>query len=124
MASESRLPRGGFEYALDNQSRYNIRVISNSWGGQGAFDPNDPIAIASKTAHDRGIVVVFAAGNSGPGKDTISPEAKAPWVISVAAGTKEGGNHAEGPRGGKGVPWRRRARPDSRAPSRGVPPHP
>ena len=82
---------GGFEYALDNQSRYNIRVISNSWGGQGAFDPNDPIAIASKTAHDHGIVVLFAAGNSGPGKDTISPEAKAPWVISVAAGTKEGG---------------------------------
>jgi len=82
---------GGFEYAIDNQSRYNIRVISNSWGGSGAFDPNDPVAIASKLAHDRGIVVLFAAGNSGPGKDTMGPEAKAPWVIGVAAGTKEGG---------------------------------
>jgi serine protease AprX len=82
---------GGFEYALAKQATYNIRVISNSWGGQGAFDPSSPIAIASKLAHDRGIVVLFAAGNSGPGKDTMSAEAKAPWVISVAAGTKEGG---------------------------------
>src|SRR3954447_26662092 len=33
---------GGFEYAIDNQARYNIRVVSNSWGGSGAFDPEDP----------------------------------------------------------------------------------
>lgn len=82
---------GGFEWSLANQARYNIRVISNSWGGTGAFDPNDPINIASKKAHDRNIVVVFAAGNSGPAPDTISGNSKAPWVISVAAGTKEGG---------------------------------
>jgi serine protease AprX len=82
---------GGFEYAITNQFRYNVRIISNSWGGQGAFNPDDPIAIASQMAHDRNIVVVFAAGNSGPGKDTMNPYAKAPWVIGVAAGTKEGG---------------------------------
>lgn len=105
---------GGFEYALANQSRYNIRVISNSWGGSGAFDPNDPIAIASKTAHDRGIVVLFAAGNSGPGRDTISPEAKAPWVISVAAGTKEGGLASFSSRG---VPKSQRPAGDYNAPT-------
>jgi serine protease AprX len=82
---------GGFEYAVSNQFRYNIRIISNSWGGTGAFNPDDPVAIASQMAHDRNIVVVFAAGNSGPGKDTMNPYAKAPWVIGVAAGTKEGG---------------------------------
>jgi serine protease AprX len=82
---------GGFEWSLTNQTLYNIRVISNSYGGSGAFDPNDPVAVAAKTAHDNNITVVFAAGNSGPGKDTLNPYAKAPWVIGVAAGTKEGG---------------------------------
>ncbi|MDT5293472.1 MAG: hypothetical protein QOJ76_352, partial [Acidobacteriota bacterium] len=82
---------GGFEWSLTNQSLYGIRVISNSYGGNGPFNPDDPVAIASKTAHDNNITVVFAAGNSGPGKDTMNPYAKAPWVIGVAAGTKEGG---------------------------------
>ncbi len=82
---------GGFEWSLANQARYHIRVISNSWGGTGPFEPDNPINIASKRAHDRGIVVAFAAGNEGPAPDTHNPYAKAPWVISVAAGTKEGG---------------------------------
>lgn len=82
---------GGFEWSLANQPRYHIRVISNSWGGSGAFDPADPINLATKMAHDRNIVVVFAAGNAGPAPDTMSPYAKAPWVVGVAAGTKEGG---------------------------------
>lgn len=82
---------GGFEWSLANQARYGIRVISNSWGGTGPFDPEDPINLASKIAHSRNIVVVFAAGNEGPAADTHNPYAKAPWVISVAAGHKEGG---------------------------------
>ncbi|MFY9824466.1 MAG: S8 family serine peptidase [Thermoanaerobaculia bacterium] len=105
---------GGFEYALANQGRYNIRVISNSYGGTGAFDPNSPLSIASKQAHDHGIVVVFAAGNSGPGKDTIGPDSKAPWVISVAAGTKEGGLASFSSRG---VPKAQRAPGDFNAPT-------
>lgn len=82
---------GGFEWSLANQARYQIRVITNSWGGTGPFDPNDPINLATKLAAERNIVVVFAAGNEGPAADTHNPYAKAPWVISVAAGTKEGG---------------------------------
>ncbi|MFL6256706.1 MAG: S8 family serine peptidase, partial [Pyrinomonadaceae bacterium] len=82
---------GGFEWSLTNQALYGIRVISNSYGGSGAFNPDDPVAVAAKVAYDNNIIVVFAAGNSGPGKDTMNPYAKAPWVIGVAAGTKEGG---------------------------------
>jgi serine protease AprX len=82
---------GGFEWSLANQFLYGIRVINNSWGGSGEFDPDDPIVIATRKATDRNIVVVFSAGNSGPGLDTLNIYAKAPWVISVAAGTKEGG---------------------------------
>lgn len=82
---------GGFEWSLANQARYQVRIISNSWGSSGPFAPDDPINVATKAAHDRNIVVVFAAGNEGPAADTHNPYAKAPWVISVAAGTKEGG---------------------------------
>jgi serine protease AprX len=82
---------GGFEYAIANQARYNVRVITNSWGSDGAFNPDDPIQLASRKAYERNIVVLFSASNSGPGRDTHNRYGKAPWVISVAAGTKEGG---------------------------------
>ncbi|HYE76060.1 MAG TPA: S8 family serine peptidase, partial [Blastocatellia bacterium] len=78
-------------WSLANQGLYGIRVISNSWGSSGAFNPDNPINLASKKAYEHNIVVVFAGGNSGPGKNTYNPYAKAPWVIGVAAGTKEGG---------------------------------
>ncbi|HEX6929876.1 MAG TPA: S8 family serine peptidase, partial [Gammaproteobacteria bacterium] len=81
----------GFDYALGNQARYGIDVITNSWGsGDGAaFDPNNPINRASYEAYRRGIVVTFAASNSGPAEDTLNQYAIAPWVINVAAGTPE-----------------------------------
>src|SRR5437016_8969959 len=41
-------------------------------------------------AHDAGLVVVFAAGNDGPGQNTLNPFCVAPWVICVAAGLKDG----------------------------------
>lgn len=94
---------GGFDYAITHQAQYNIRVITNSWGSTGDFDPNDPINIASKAAHDRGITVLFAAGNEGPGENTHNPYAKAPWVISVAAGDKDGSLADFSSRGTKGV---------------------
>lgn len=94
---------GGFDYAITNQHKYGIRVITNSWGSSGGFDPNDPINVASKKAFDRGITVLFAAGNEGPGEDTHNPYAKAPWVISVAAGVKNGTLADFSSRGTKGV---------------------
>jgi serine protease AprX len=75
----------GFDYILQNQDRYNIKVVNNSWGTTGAFDPDDPVSIASKRVHDRGVTVVFAAGNEGPGENTLNPYSVAPWVIGVAA---------------------------------------
>ncbi len=82
---------GGFEYSLQKQFDFNIRIISNSFGSQGPFNPNNPLSKAIKIAHDRGITVVFAAGNSGPGVDTMSDSPKSPYCIAVAAGNKEGG---------------------------------
>ncbi|HEV2881562.1 MAG TPA: S8 family serine peptidase [Pyrinomonadaceae bacterium] len=82
---------GAWEWALANQYTYNIKVVSNSYGSFAPFDPDNPINIASRSAYDNGITVVFAGANSGPGKNTYNKYAKAPWVIGVAAGTKEGG---------------------------------
>ena len=80
----------GFDYILDHQQQYNIKVVNNSWGTTGAFDPKDPINEATKKLSNRGITVVFAAGNEGPGENTLNPYSVAPWVISVAAGCKIG----------------------------------
>ncbi|MCH8492006.1 MAG: S8 family serine peptidase [Idiomarina sp.] len=86
---------GGFDYALANQTRYGIRVITNSFGSTADtgsdFDPNHPTNIATKALADRGVVVVFSAGNSGSGAGTITGNfKKAPWVITVAAGDANG----------------------------------
>ena len=83
---------GGFDYAIKNRERYNIRVITNSWGStsdKGDFNPDHPTNVASKKLNDQGVVVVFSAGNSGPNAGTITGNyKKAPWVICVAAGDK------------------------------------
>ena len=80
----------GFDYILDHQQQYNIKVVNNSWGTTGAFDPKDPVNEATKKLSSRGITVVFAAGNEGPGQNTLNPYSVAPWVISVAATCKIG----------------------------------
>lgn len=79
---------GGLDYAVQKQDEYGIRVVSNSWGGSGSFDPSDPINIATKVLYDHGIVTVFAAGNEGPSSGTMNPYSLAPWVISVGAGDR------------------------------------
>lgn len=81
---------GGYDYTILNQARYGIRVISNSWGTSGKFNPNHPVNVASLKAYNNNIISVFAAGNSGPGADTHNPYAVAPWVISVGAGDRFG----------------------------------
>jgi serine protease AprX len=108
----------GFDWVLANQTRYNIRVVSNSWGTTGAFDPQDPINVASKLAHDRGITVVFAAGNEGPGDDTLNPYSVAPWVIGVAAGAKDGSTLADF--SSRGVPGDSLYHPTITAPGVGI----
>ena len=71
---------------------YKIRVITNSYGplGGGDYDPTHPFVLASKMAYERNITVVFAGGNDGAAKNTLSPYAQSPWAIGVAAGTKDG----------------------------------
>jgi len=102
----------GFDYVLDHQRDYDIKVVNNSWGTTGTFDPNDPINKATKTVHDAGITVVFAAGNDGPDQNTLNPYSVAPWAIGVAAGCKlvspdptNSAIHCDDPTGQNRPPW-------------------
>ncbi|MBP3984561.1 S8 family serine peptidase [Pseudoxanthomonas helianthi] len=99
---------GGLDYAATHQFSYQhpVRVVSNSWGSSGKFDPANPVNISTYELYKRGIVSVFAAGNDGPGEDTHNPYAQAPWVISVGAGEKDGvltGFSSRGKRGETGT---------------------
>ncbi|HET9444196.1 MAG TPA: S8 family serine peptidase [Acidimicrobiales bacterium] len=76
-----------YDDIIEHRQAWNIKVVNNSWGSSfKAFDPDDPINVATRAAHDQGITVVFAAGNDGE-DGTINPYSVAPWVISVASAT-------------------------------------
>ncbi len=79
-----------WEWGLTNQSRYNIRVVSNSYStSENGFNPNNPLNRASLLAYQSNMTVLFAGGNDAL-RDTYNPLAQAPWVIGVAASSKEG----------------------------------
>ncbi|WP_255198478.1 S8 family serine peptidase [Halorarius litoreus] len=64
-----------------------VDIVSNSYGAASAddFDPSLAINVATDAATDAGLLSVFAAGNSGPGYDTLNDYAKAPWVLGIGA---------------------------------------
>lgn len=80
----------GLDYLLDRGPSYDVRVVNCSFSAATVYDPNDPVNVATKMLTDRGISVVFSAGNSGPGNGTMNPYAMAPWVISVGATDQNG----------------------------------
>jgi serine protease AprX len=80
----------GFDYILTRGNDYNVRVVNCSFSANTVFDFNDPVNIATKMLTDSGVNVVFSAGNTGPGNNTLNPYAIAPWVVSVGATDNEG----------------------------------
>ncbi|HXA27329.1 MAG TPA: S8 family serine peptidase [Candidatus Angelobacter sp.] len=87
----------GLDWIVKNRTRYNIRVVNCSWGdGTIAYDPNDPINVATKAAHDAGITVVMGAGNDGQSatgqnqSGMLNRYAFPDWVIAVGGGDKLG----------------------------------
>lgn len=75
----------GFDYLLEKGPQYNVRVVNCSFSAGTVFDFNDPVNIATKILTDRGVNVVFSAGNTGSGNGTLNPYAAAPWVIGVGS---------------------------------------
>lgn len=75
----------GFDYLLERGAALGVRVINCSFSASTVFDVNDPVNVATRMLTDNGITVVFSAGNTGSGLNTLNPYAVAPWVISVGA---------------------------------------
>jgi len=63
-----------------------VDVISMSLGGGG--DPDEPLALTVDAAVDEGVVVAVAAGNSGPGYQTVSSPGVARKAFTVGATDK------------------------------------
>jgi serine protease AprX len=74
----------GFDYILSHPD-LNVRVVNCSFSANTTYDENDPVNVATRMLYERGVNVVFSAGNAGPGMHTLNPYAAAPWVISVGA---------------------------------------
>jgi serine protease AprX len=75
----------GLDYLLTNAQAFNVRVVNCSFSANTVFDFNDPVNIATRMLTDAGVNVVFSAGNTGSGADSLNPYSVAPWVISVGA---------------------------------------
>jgi len=74
--------------ALDWAVKDGADVINNSWGGGAGSDPATSVyRTAFKTAEDAGVVVVTAAGNDGPGAQTVGCPSCIESGISVASTT-------------------------------------
>ncbi len=76
----------GIEWVLANRTAYNIRVINLSFGAPANLPYRaDPMSAAVEIAWRRGLVVVAAAGNGGPQRDTVVTPGIDPYVITVGA---------------------------------------
>lgn len=75
----------GIEWCVQEKEKYNIKVISLSLGAGINSDGATPLEEACDTAVDAGLVVCVAAGNIGPGNDTVGIPGCAKKVITVGA---------------------------------------
>lgn len=77
----------GVEWILRNKNRYNIRLLNISVGTLPRTGSEEKSAIIDSVeeAWDNGIVVVAAAGNSGPGGYTITTPGISRKVITVGS---------------------------------------
>ena len=86
-----------YAHSVPGQNPYHIRVVSNSWGTDGDYDPNGVIAqLTDRLTFENGVAVIFAASNSGGSGAECSGDlrtnvyANTPSAISVAALTHDG----------------------------------
>ncbi len=70
------------QWISDNHKKYNIKVVCMSFGSN-PIGRNDPLVVGAESLWNMGIVVVAAAGNSGPEKQTIKSPGYSSKIITV-----------------------------------------
>lgn len=70
------------QWVSDNCRKYNIRVVCMSFGSN-SIGRNDPLVVGAEALWRQGIVVVAAAGNSGPDVETIKSPGFSSQIITV-----------------------------------------
>ena len=70
------------QWVYDNHLYYNIKVVCMSFGSE-PLGYNDPIMKGAEALWKKGIVIVSAAGNSGPEYQTIKSPGISPRIITV-----------------------------------------
>lgn len=76
----------GLSYVMEIRDQFNIKIINLSLGTPANINPEkDPIVRAVEKCVDEGLIVVTAAGNSGPGPRTILSPGVSRRVITVGA---------------------------------------
>ena len=89
----------GLDWILELRERYRIRILNISVGIGDLDDKKKELALQNKLQQiwDKGILVVCAAGNKGPGEGTVSSVGGGSNVVTV--GCHDGNYKA-------GAPWR------------------
>ena len=70
------------EWVFDNHKKHNIKVVCMSFGSE-PLGLNDPIMSGAEALWREGIVIVAAAGNSGPEYQTIKSPGVSSQIITV-----------------------------------------
>jgi len=85
-----------YQHSRPGLNEYNIRVVSNSWGTNGDYNPSNAVTLLTDMlTYDNQVAVIFAASNSGGSGDESEGDlrtnvyANTPSAISVAALTHD-----------------------------------
>ncbi len=83
-SSNSNVILDAMQWVYQNHKAYNITVVCMSFGAESS-ENFDPLSQGAETLWKAGIIVVAAAGNSGPNEKSIKSPGVNPYVITVGA---------------------------------------
>ena len=85
-----------YQHSRPGLNDYNIRVVSNSWGTNGDYNPSNAVTVLTDMlTYENDVAVIFAASNSGGSGEESEDDlrtnvyANTPSAISVAALTHD-----------------------------------